>query len=154
MIERQLVLVELGEHGANVEVGVRLNLRALQTGLNGKCTLQKVESGSHFADATVVARHVIEGHSLAELVVLAEFLALLQQIQCTVDVLFLQVVDGEDIADLAQLLASPRELFRCGAKVHFLDFEQLFEDANRLNILALQWIKETKEVSYDIESVG
>ena len=42
MIERQLVLVELGEHGANVEVGVRLNLRALQTGLNGKCALQKV----------------------------------------------------------------------------------------------------------------
>ena len=89
MIECQLVLVELGEHGANIEVGVCLNLRTLETGLNGECALQKVEGGSHFADATVVARHVVEGHSLAEFVVLAEFLALLQQIQCTVDVLFL-----------------------------------------------------------------
>ena len=59
---------------------------------------------------SVVTGHVVEGHGLAEFVILTELLWLLEQVYCAVDVLFLQVVDRQDVANLAQLLAGSSEL--------------------------------------------
>lgn len=137
VVKRQLVLVELGQDGANVQMCVGLNLRALKARLNGERALQEVKSGAHFADTAIVASHIVKGHGLAELVVLAQFLALLKQVKRAVDVLLLKVVDSEDVADLAQLLASTSELFRSRTEMHFLDFEELLKDADCLHILAL-----------------
>lgn len=69
MVKRQLVLVELGEYGADIEVGIRLDFWTLQARLNSERALQEVEGGAHFTNAAIVARHVIEGHGLTELIV-------------------------------------------------------------------------------------
>ena len=117
VVEGQLVLVELGEHGADIKVGIGLSFRSLQSTLDRQCPLQEVEGGPHFTDSPVVAGHVVEGHCLTELVVLAELLGLLEEVECAVDVLFLEVVYGEDVADFAQLFAALGELFRVGTEV-------------------------------------
>ena len=137
MIQRQLVLVELREHGTDVQVSVGLDLGALQPRLDRQGALQEVKCRAHLADAAVVACHVIEGHSLAELVVLTQLLRLFEQVKRAVDVLLLEVVDGQDVANLAQLLACSRELLRRCSKMYLLDLEELLEDADRLDILAL-----------------
>ena len=66
--------------------------------------MQKIQGRSHFADAPVVASHVVERHGLTELVVFAKDLRLLQEVESTIDILLFEVVDCEDIADFAQLL--------------------------------------------------
>ena len=138
MVEGKLVLVKLAEHRTNIQVGVGLDFGPLQFGLNRQGLLQKVEGGAHFADAAVVASHIVEGHGLAEFVVLAEFLRLLQQIKRRVHVLLLQVVNGQNIANLAQLLAGAREFLRSRSKVHFLYFQKFLKDANCLYIFGLK----------------
>ena len=138
MIKGQLVLIKLRENCTDVEMSVSLDFWALEPRFNRKSTLQEIESCAHFANSTIVASHVVEGHSLTKLVVFTELFRLLQQVQSAIDVFFLEVVDSEDVADLAQLLAGSCELFRSRAKVHFLDFKELFKDANCFNILALQ----------------
>jgi|TARA_B110000305_G_C19345536_1_gene591449 hypothetical protein len=77
---------------------------------------------------------------LTELVVLAELLGLLEEVECAVDVLFLEVIYGEDVADFAQLFAALGELFRVGTEVQLLHFKQFFEHANGLDVLALTLI--------------
>jgi len=68
--------------------------------------LQKIEGSTHLADTSVVASHVVVGHSLSELIVFAQFLRLLEQVQRTVYVLLLEVVNGKNVADFAELLAT------------------------------------------------
>ena len=87
--------------------------------------MQEVECGSHFANASVVASHVVECHGLSQFVVLAQLLTLFEQVQSTVDVLLLQVVDGEDVADFAQLLARACEFSRRSSKMNFFDLQKL-----------------------------
>lgn len=72
---------------------VSLDLWTLQTRLDGQGSLQKVQSRSHLTDAAIVAGHVVEGHRLAKFVVFAEFFGLFEQVQCTVDVFFLEIVN-------------------------------------------------------------
>ena len=55
-----------------------LDLGSLQPRLDCKGSLEEVESSSHLTDASVVTSHVIEGHSLAEFIVLTELLRLLE----------------------------------------------------------------------------
>ena len=140
MVQGQLVLVQLREHRANIQVRISLSLGPLQTTLDRERALQEVERCAHLADSPIVARHVVEGHGLTELVGLAKLLALLEQVERRVDVLLLQVVDGEDVANFAQLLARLRKFFRVRAEVGFLNFEKLLEDADGLNILGLALI--------------
>ena len=90
-------------------MSVSLNFGALEPRFNCEGPLQEVESCAHFADSTIVAGHVVEGHGLTKFVVFAELFRLLQQVQSAVDVLLLEVVDGKDVTDFAELLASACE---------------------------------------------
>ena len=137
VVQRKLVLVQLREHRTDVQVRVSLDLGSLQPRLNRECPLQEVEGGAHFADAAIVASHVVEGHCLSQLVVFAKLLALLEQIKRTVNVFLLQVVDRKDVANLAQLLARACELAARRSEMHLLNLQELLEDSNRLHILAL-----------------
>ena len=139
MIQGQLVLVQLGQDGANVQMSVRLDLRSLQSRLDRQSPLKEVQSRSHLANASVVAGHVIEGHGLAEFVVLAQLFALLEQIERAVNILLFEVVDGQNVTDLAKLLASAREFTTCRPKVHLLYLQQLFQDADCFDIFALKF---------------
>ena len=65
------MLIQLGKHCTDVEVSICLDLGSLETGLNGQSSLQEVEGSSHLSNASVVACHVIEGHCLTKLIVLA-----------------------------------------------------------------------------------
>ena len=65
------MLIQLGKHCTDVEVSICLDLGSLEAGLNGQSSLQEVEGSSHLANASVVTSHVIEGHCLAKLVILA-----------------------------------------------------------------------------------
>ena len=114
-----------------------MDLRSLQSALNGKSALQEVQRCSHLADSAIVASHVIESHSLSKLIIFAKLFGLLEQIKSRVDVLLLQVVHGKDVADLTQLFAGAGELLRGSSEVDLLDFEKLFKDSNSFNILAL-----------------
>ena len=105
MVQGQLMLVQLREDRANIQVRISLSLGPLQTALNGKRALQEVERCAHLADSSIVASHVVECHGLTELVGLAQLLTLLEQVESRIDILLLQVVDGEDVANFAQLLA-------------------------------------------------
>lgn len=125
MIQGQLVLVQLGQDGANVQMSVRLDLRSLQSRLDCQSPLKEVQCRAHLANASVVAGHVIEGHGLAELVVLAQLFALFEQIERAVNVFLFEVVDGQNVTDLAQLLASAREFSTRRPKVHLLYLQQL-----------------------------
>ena len=89
---------------------IGLDLGLLQTRFDSKSTLEEVERCTHLSNTAVVASHVVEGHGLTELVVLAKLLRLFQQIQRTVNVFLLQVVHGKDITNLAELLAGAGEL--------------------------------------------
>lgn len=73
MVEGELMLVQLTEHCADVEVGVRLDFGSLQTRFDSKCLLKEIESGAHLANATVIASHVVESHCHSELISLAKF---------------------------------------------------------------------------------
>ena len=73
MVESELVFVQLREYGTNVQMSVSLDLWALQSRLNRQCPLQEVQGSSHLANTAVVARHVVEGHGLAQFVVLTKF---------------------------------------------------------------------------------
>ena len=86
-------------------MGVRLRLGSLQTAFDRQRPLQKVQRSAHFADSAVVARHVVEGHGLPELVVLTQLLRFLQQVERTINIFFLEVVHSQNIANFAQLLA-------------------------------------------------
>lgn len=123
MIQSQLVLVQLRQDSANVQVGVSLDLGSLQARLNRERPLEEVQGCAHLSNAAIVASHVVEGHGLSKLVVLAQLLRLLEEVERAVDVLLLQVVDCEDVTDFAQLLAGACELTRCRAEVHLLDLE-------------------------------
>lgn len=118
-------------------MGIRLNLGSLQLSLDCERLLQEVECRAHLADPAVVASHVVVGHGLAELVVLAELLTLAQKVERRVDVLLLQVVDSKDVTNFAQLLAAAREFLRVRAEVGLLDLEELLEDTDGFNVLAL-----------------
>ena len=109
MIKSKLVLVKLRENRANVKMSIGLDLRSLQTRLNSECTLQEVQGGAHLSNTSIVASHIVEGHSLAELVVLAELLRLFEQVKSTVNVFFLEVINCKDVANFTQLLARARE---------------------------------------------
>ena len=86
-----------------------MDFRALEPRFNSKSSLQEVKSSAHFANSTIVAGHVVESHSLTKLVVFTELFRFLQKVQSAVDVLLLEVVDGEDVTDFAELLASACE---------------------------------------------
>lgn len=58
----------------------------------------------------VVASEIVECHCLTEFVVLAKLFRLLEQIKCTIDVFLFEIVDGKDVADLAELFARLGEL--------------------------------------------
>ena len=103
------MLVKLRENRTDVKMSVSLDFRALEPRFNSKSSLQEVESRAHFADSTIVAGHVVEGHGLTKLVVFTELFRLLQQVQSAIDVLFLEVVDGKDVTDFAELLAGACE---------------------------------------------
>ena len=118
-------------------MSVRLDLRPLQSRLNRQSSLKEVQSRSHLPDASVVACHVIEGHGLTKLVVLAQLLTLLEQIERAVNVFLFEVVDGQDVADFAELFACARELATCRPKVHLLDLQQLLKNADCFHIFAL-----------------
>lgn len=137
MIQGQLVLVELGENRTDVQMGVGLDFGTLKSRLNRQGSLQKVERCAHLSNTAVVAGHVVEGHSLTKLIVLAKLLGLLEEVERTVDIFLLEVVDGEDVANLTQLLARASEFARRGTEVHLLDLEQLFQDSDRFHIFAL-----------------
>ena len=65
------MLVELREDRANIQVGISLSLGPLQTALDGERALKEVKRCAHLANSPVVARHVVEGHGLTQLVGLA-----------------------------------------------------------------------------------
>ena len=98
--------------------------------------MEEVKCSAHLTDSPVVTGHIVKGHGLAELVILTQLLGLLEQIQRTIDVLLLQIVNSQDIAYLAQLLAGAGELARVGAIYLLFPLKQLLEHANSLNILA------------------
>ena len=100
MVQGELVLVELTEDRANVEVGVCLDLGSLKSGLDGQRLLQEVQGSAHLADATVVAGHVVESHRHTKLIRVTQLLRLLQQVKSGIDVFFFEVVNSEDVADL------------------------------------------------------
>ena len=131
------MLVKLRENRTDVQMSVSLDLRALEPRFNSKSSLQEVKSSAHFANSTIVAGHVVESHSLAKLVVFAKLFRLLQQVQSAVDVLLLEVVDGEDVTDFAKLLASACKFARGSTEVHFLHPEELLQDSDGFNIFAL-----------------
>ena len=110
MVQSQLVLIELGENCTYVQVGVCLDLGPLQASLDRQCLLQEVEGSTHFANSSIVTSHVIESHRHAELISLAQLLRLLQQVQGAINILFFEIVDGQNIANFAKLLAGSREL--------------------------------------------
>ena len=72
--------------------------------------MQEIEGGSQLSNSTVIAGHVVESHCLTKFVVGAEFFRLFKQLNCGVDVLTFQIVDGENVADFTKLLAGFREL--------------------------------------------
>ena len=114
--------------------------------------MEEVESRSHLTDASVVTSHVIEGHSLAEFIVLTELLRLLEQVESAVDVFLFQVINCEDVADLAKLLACSCEFSRSSSEMHLLDLQELLQDANSLHIFALlQKIKQKSVTNLKIE---
>ena len=82
-------------------MSVCLDLWLLKSGLNSQSSLEEIESSFHFVDAAVVAGHVVVGHGLTKLVILYKLLGLLQEVQGTVDVLLLEVVDSENVTDFA-----------------------------------------------------
>jgi len=63
--------------------------------------LKEVESRLHFTNSSVVTGHIVEGHGLSELIVLAEFLRLLEEVKSTVDILFFKIINSKDVTDLA-----------------------------------------------------
>lgn len=128
------MLIQLRQHGANVQVGISLSFWSLKSRLNGQGSLQKVEGCSHFADPPVIASHVVESHGLTQFVVFTKFLRLLEQVKGTVDILFLQVVDSQNIADLAELFAGFGELPGVGSEIHLFDLEQLLKNSNGFNV--------------------
>ena len=80
---------------------VGLHFWSLQLCLNSKCLLQEVEGGPHLSNSAVVASHIVVGHCLAELVVLAELLGLLQQVECRIYIFLLEVVNCKNVANFA-----------------------------------------------------
>ena len=72
VIKSQFVLVKLRENCTDVQMSVSLDLWALEPRFNSKSSLQEVKSSAHFANPTIVAGHVVEGHSLTKLVVFTE----------------------------------------------------------------------------------
>jgi hypothetical protein len=65
VVKSKLVLVELREDGADVEMSIGLNLWLLKAGLDSESTLKEVESGSHLSNSSVIASHVVVCHSLS-----------------------------------------------------------------------------------------
>lgn len=104
-------------------MGISLSFWSLKSRLNGQGSLQKVEGRSHFANPPVVASHVVKGHGLTQFVVFTKFFRLLKQVKGTVDILFFQVIDSQNIADLAELLAGFGELPGVGSEIHLFDLE-------------------------------
>ena len=78
VVECQLVLVQLRENGTDVQVSVCLDLGLLEARFDRESTLEEIQGGPHLPNTSVVASHIVEGHGLAELVVLAQLLRLLQ----------------------------------------------------------------------------
>ena len=68
MVQGELVLIQLTQDGADVQMSVGLGFWSLQSRLDGQSSLQEVERSPHLANPPVVAGHVVEGHGLAELV--------------------------------------------------------------------------------------
>jgi hypothetical protein len=91
-------------------MGVCLSFWSLQSRLYSESPLQEVQGSSHLTNSAVIAGHVVECHCLTKFIIFAEFFALLEQVKGTVDVLFLQIVDGKDVTYLTELLARPSEL--------------------------------------------
>lgn len=125
MVQRQFMLVQLRQDGANVQMSVSLDLRSLQSRLDCQGTLEEVECSAHLSYASIVTGHVIECHGLSKLVVFAELLTLLEQVERAIYVFFLEIVDGQDVTDFAELFARAREFTASRTKVHFLDLKQL-----------------------------
>jgi hypothetical protein len=59
---------------------VRLHFGPLKLRLDCQSLLEEVQRRPHFADPTVVASHIVEGHRLAKLIILAKFFRLLEQV--------------------------------------------------------------------------
>lgn len=74
VIQSKLMLVELTQHRANVQMGVGLRFWSLQPALDGQGALQEVQSRPHLANSAIVASHVVERHRLSELIRLAQLL--------------------------------------------------------------------------------
>ena len=93
-------------------VCLRLNLRQATLDLEG--TLKECEGGAQFSNSAVVACHVVVGHRASKFVVLTKELALLQEFERTAHVVFLEVEDRKNVANLAKLLARLGELVWLG----------------------------------------
>ena len=76
VIQCELMLIQLTENGTYVEVCVSLDLRSLEACFDCQCLLQEVQCSPHLSNPTVVAGHVVKGHSHAQLVGLAKFFGL------------------------------------------------------------------------------
>lgn len=74
-------------------MGVSLDLWLLKSRFNSERSLEEVQGGPHFADSPVVTSHVVEGHGLPQLIVLAHLLGLLEEVQGRVNVFLLKVVN-------------------------------------------------------------
>ena len=55
--------------------------------------MQEVKGSSKLANPSIIASHVVEGHSLAEFVIFTEFFGLLQQFKSAIHVVFLEIVN-------------------------------------------------------------
>jgi hypothetical protein len=73
MIKCQLVLVQLAQYSANVQMRVRLHLRALESRLNSQSLLQEIQRRPHLPNPSIVAGHVVVRHCLAQFVIFTKF---------------------------------------------------------------------------------
>ncbi len=128
------MLIKLTQHSANVQVSVCLDLGSLQAGLDCEGLLQKVQCSAHLPNTSIVACHVVECHGHAQLVGVDKLLGLFQKVKGRVYVFFFQIIYGEDIANLAKLLAGSCEFLRVNPEMEFLETQNLLQDANRLHV--------------------
>ena len=93
MVQSELMLVELGQNCTDIKVRIGLDLWSLQTGLNSQGLLQEIECSTHFSYASIIASHIIKGHSHAKFIGLTKLLRLLKQIESAINILLLQVIN-------------------------------------------------------------
>ena len=134
------MFVQLWENGTNIQMSISLCFWSLQSALNGQCSLQKVKSSSHFANSSIIARHIVKCHCLSEFIVFTKLFRLFEQVQCTINVFLFQVVYCKNITDFTKLFARFRKLLRICSHVRFLNFEQFLEHTNGLYVFRFRLV--------------